>query len=453
MATAKKSTDQTVCGRALTTDPFPVAILTKRHQYNKIIVVMEPIGLISAHLALGSATLDDLALLGQMVNLAAQNQLPDEAWDDAVSAITNAKIDCDDPTFHRVYRAVVVLVRNLTQRRRPQCQRVVEQIPRYFDGAPKTDWYSLTATAYTEVLAHISKFTDLHLLGYLDRCIVANAEVPLPPMMMVVDNNTTELPLDYPHLSEAMRVHFDRLNFDELGDLGILLVNHLYTMVSHEQFEGFLEPLTAQQRLQWYQLVQLLVPTTSNWTNHQLVGLLAWLKHYTLDLIPQVIDEVNTNTVTDIDAKTVGVLLDIISELCVFHVFKDGLIAYDFAIPLCQLLGTLHVHIKPATLKKLEQQPFTFPHVKSTIIEIISYMGHGNTKVQDQVRENHGLGVILSNCRIDDHNPFIKERAISCIKFLLENNPENQRVVADLEAQELTKLDAKQMQQKLEQLD
>ena len=165
------------------------------------------------------------------------------------------------------------------------------------------------------------------------------------------------------------------------------------------------------------------------------------------------IQAVETSTVTDTDARSLGALLDVISELCVFHVFKDGLIAYDFAIPLCQLLGTLHVHIKPATLKKLEQQPFTFPHVKLTIIEIISYMAHGSKKVQDQVRENHGLGVILSNCRIDDHNPFIKERAITAIKFLLEGNPENQRVVAELEAQELTKLDQQQLKQKIEELD
>ena len=415
---------------------------------------MEPLALIAAHLKLGQGSPDDLALLAQMVNLAAQKQLPDAAWDETVSGLVETAIESEDAQVHRVYRAMVVLARNLTQQRRPRSEVVVEQIPRYFDAAPNTEWYPLTATAYSEVVAHISKFTDLRLLSYLDRCIKANPDIPLAPIMMVIDNETSgDLPLNYPYIMELLRVHFNNLNFDELGELGKLLVACLYNVVSHEEFDSFLEGLTPEQRLTWYRLVQLLVPTTSKWTNHQLVGLLAWLKHYTLKLIPHVIQAVETSTVTDTDARSLGALLDVISELCVFHVFKDGLIAYDFAIPLCQLLGTLHVHIKPATLKKLEQQPFTFPHVKLTIIEIISYMAHGSKKVQDQVRENHGLGVILSNCRIDDHNPFIKERAITAIKFLLEGNPENQRVVAELEAQELTKLDQQQLKQKIEELD
>lgn len=59
---------------------------------------------------------------------------------------------------------------------------------------------------------------------------------------------------------------------------------------------------------------------------------------------------------------------------------------------------------------------------------------HENREIQNQVRELGGLGVILSNCVIDDNDPFIKERSIMCIKFLLKDNKENQNFVANLES-------------------
>lgn len=44
---------------------------------------------------------------------------------------------------------------------------------------------------------------------------------------------------------------------------------------------------------------------------------------------------------------------------------------------------------------------------------------------------------MLSNCIIDNNNPFIKEQAIVCLKYLLQKNPKNQQFVADLEAKKV----------------
>lgn len=75
-----------------------------------------------------------------------------------------------------------------------------------------------------------------------------------------------------------------------------------------------------------------------------------------------------------------------------------------------------------------------FPLVKGRIITLLGILTVGNRAVQDEIRERQGLELVLSNCIIDIHNPFIKERAIICLRYLLEENAENQAFVAKLEA-------------------
>lgn len=75
-----------------------------------------------------------------------------------------------------------------------------------------------------------------------------------------------------------------------------------------------------------------------------------------------------------------------------------------------------------------------FPLVKGRIITLLGILTMGNRAVQDEIRERQGLELVLSNCIIDIHNPFIKERAIICLRYLLEDNAENQAFVAKLEA-------------------
>jgi ataxin-10 len=70
------------------------------------------------------------------------------------------------------------------------------------------------------------------------------------------------------------------------------------------------------------------------------------------------------------------------------------------------------------------------------IIEILNALVHENFEVQEKMREVHGLELVLSNCIIDDNEPFIKERSIVCLRFLLLNNQKNQEFVSKLEARE-----------------
>lgn len=80
--------------------------------------------------------------------------------------------------------------------------------------------------------------------------------------------------------------------------------------------------------------------------------------------------------------------------------------------------------------------PEEFPLIKGKLITLLSVLTMHEAKIQDEIRELHGLEIILSNCMIDRNNPFIRERSILCIKYLLEGNEKNQSLVAQLEAKQ-----------------
>lgn len=74
-----------------------------------------------------------------------------------------------------------------------------------------------------------------------------------------------------------------------------------------------------------------------------------------------------------------------------------------------------------------------FPLIKSKLIYLLSVLTCNSRYVQDKMRELHALEVVLSNCIIDQNNPYIKENSILCLKYLLENNKENKEFIAKIE--------------------
>ena len=80
---------------------------------------------------------------------------------------------------------------------------------------------------------------------------------------------------------------------------------------------------------------------------------------------------------------------------------------------------------------------FEWRNLKKLIVLVLSSLVWKSSLVQNQIREHEGVDVILACSQYDGHNPYIKEHAVMCMKFLLENNPANQNVVAGLEAHEI----------------
>jgi len=80
---------------------------------------------------------------------------------------------------------------------------------------------------------------------------------------------------------------------------------------------------------------------------------------------------------------------------------------------------------------------FEWRNLKKLIVLVLSSLVWKSTVVQSQIREHGGVQVILECTNYDAHNPYIKEHAVMCLKFLLENSPENQQIVEALEAREI----------------
>lgn len=150
------------------------------------------------------------------------------------------------------------------------------------------------------------------------------------------------------------------------------------------------------------------------------------MKHDSLDFLPI--------------SRGLEATLDPISHLCFLGSATDFLRKESMLELLTNLLRALHQNNSASNLTSKDQANSisSFPGIKSIIIEILGYLCHDSYYVQEQLRELHCMELILSNCVIDRNNPYIRERSILCLRFLLEENKKNQDFVAQLEAKKVT---------------
>ena len=103
-------------------------------------------------------------------------------------------------------------------------------------------------------------------------------------------------------------------------------------------------------------------------------------------------------------------------------------------------------HATPATVEEPAPSPplgtedpseFEWRNLKKLIVLVLSSLVWKSSVVQNQIRKHGGVEVILGCTQYDAHNPYIKEHAVMCLKFLLEGNQANQNVVEGLEAREV----------------
>lgn len=80
---------------------------------------------------------------------------------------------------------------------------------------------------------------------------------------------------------------------------------------------------------------------------------------------------------------------------------------------------------------------FEWRNLKKLVVLVLSSLVWKSPDVQDQIRKHGGVETILSCTNFDAHNPYIKEHAVMCLKFLLEGNRENQKLIENLEAREV----------------
>ena len=85
-----------------------------------------------------------------------------------------------------------------------------------------------------------------------------------------------------------------------------------------------------------------------------------------------------------------------------------------------------------------EPSEFEWRNLKKLVVLVLSSLVWKSIIVQDQIRKYGGVEMMLSCCIYDANNPFIKEHAVMCLRFILEKNKENQDIVEQLEARRVT---------------
>lgn len=75
---------------------------------------------------------------------------------------------------------------------------------------------------------------------------------------------------------------------------------------------------------------------------------------------------------------------------------------------------------------------FEWRNLKKLVVLVLSSLVWKSPTVQNQIREYGGVEMILACCNFDANNPYIREHAIMCLRFLLEGNMDNQSIVEHL---------------------
>ena len=76
---------------------------------------------------------------------------------------------------------------------------------------------------------------------------------------------------------------------------------------------------------------------------------------------------------------------------------------------------------------------FEWRNLKKLVVLVLSSLVWKSPTVQNQIRQYGGVEMVLSCCNFDANNPYIREHAIMCLRFLLEGNRENQEIVRVLQ--------------------
>lgn len=239
----------------------------------------------------------------------------------------------------------------------------------------------------------------------------------------------------------------------------------------------------------WSRISSTLLCNSAKFDTFQLTNIMIWVFMILENVSMSIIKIFEKHTISSIEEPYIDIELipktdkfydilinnlDILSHLCQFQHCQKFVLHYKGIEKLGKLLGVLHtncyrlsVHIddrqggKLTLNDNLKKNPdfnnwskvidkennkiksINFPHIKSLIIEILTkFLVFENEstvdsskieELQNLMKAESILEVVLSNCAIDDNEPFIKERAVMFLKYALHKNKANQEFVAKLE--------------------
>lgn len=421
-----------------------------------------------------------LAELGKLLSLSSQDSTfrADLAADTSVldlivDIITNSLLidfhDIPDSLYVRLLRGILLLLRNLVTSTKSMIDipLLLLNIQHFTSRVGQADPFFIKClAAYIELLSNIcvqqgSEFKcNLQLISdtfnpLLD-IIVQNLSLEQPFLIFLngclMDDDNASLLLKNEANTQLLNYILKKgtsiLNQDSLETVDDEILKIFEKIITNKSFKIWIESKHGDKEFNSILKVAQLVATLEReWDNVQCTLMMEWtfeyLQKWSQEAIDLLYNDSDESKLQDIHSKLV-IVLDIISDLAKYHLAKQFLEHYNALECLIPLLRAAHENTEVLTLKFSQAQETStkankkkFPLVKSLIIEILAYILHSSFEAQEKTRQLHGLELLLSNCIIDDNNPYIKERSILCLRFAMEKNQKNQEFVAQLEAKQV----------------
>ncbi|KAG8532711.1 uncharacterized protein KY384_002588 [Bacidia gigantensis] len=85
------------------------------------------------------------------------------------------------------------------------------------------------------------------------------------------------------------------------------------------------------------------------------------------------------------------------------------------------------------SIESADPSDFEWRNLKKLVILVLSSLVWKSPTVQRQVRQYGGVEMVLACCSYDGNNPYIREHAIMCLRFVLEGSPENKEIATKLQ--------------------
>lgn len=87
----------------------------------------------------------------------------------------------------------------------------------------------------------------------------------------------------------------------------------------------------------------------------------------------------------------------------------------------------------PEALDAADPSDFEWRNLKKLVILVLSSLVWKSPTVQRQINQYGGVEMVIACCQYDGNNPYIKEHAVMCLRFLLEGSDENRALTQAIE--------------------
>ena len=94
----------------------------------------------------------------------------------------------------------------------------------------------------------------------------------------------------------------------------------------------------------------------------------------------------------------------------------------------------MKINNKNSCIKKMKKLP-TRKGIKTVLMQLVANICSMVQHMKDRIRELGGIPIVLNCCTSDVNHPMLREWALVAVKNMLENNDDNQKLVAELQPQ------------------